>query len=125
MTVRGYFLPAFSAPWLLASACDCRKTTGSPVAPSGFGPVLFRFTRLQGVGLTLYIVFLALDFNFFYVRIELFCRCLRFPPLGHARRPLGTASMTSFTLALSHPMSRPSGFGGRQAMGFAALSALQ
>ena len=100
-------------------------STGSWVARSGFNPQLFRFTRLQREGPTLYIVFLARDFNFFYVRLELLCRCLRFLPLGQARRPLGAASVTSFTLALSHPMSRSSGFGGCQVMGFAALSVLR
>jgi hypothetical protein len=57
-------------------------------------------------------VFLALVFSFFYVLLGFFCRCLCFPSQVQARRPRGAVSMTGFTPALRHPMSRSSGLGG-------------
>ena len=112
MTVRGYFLPDFLAPWHRASAFDCRITTASPVARLTLSLLLFRLVGFQGEGPVLYIVLLALDFSFFYVRLGFFCRCLRFSPQVQTRRPLGPASMAGFTSALRHPMSRSSVLGG-------------
>ena len=51
MTVRGFYLPAFLAPWHRASVCDCRITTASPVAQLTSPLLLFRFVRFQGKGL--------------------------------------------------------------------------
>ena len=116
MTVRDYFsrffLPAFLAPWHRPSACDCRITATCPVARLTLPLPLFRFVRFQGEGPILYIVFLALDFSFFTSGLAFFCRCLRIPPQIQTHRPLGAASMTGFTPALRHPMSRSSGLGG-------------
>jgi len=124
---RGFFCQLFDslAPWHRAFACDCRITTASPVARLALPLLLLRFVRFQGEGPILYIVFLALDFSFFYVRLGFFCRCLCFPSQVQTRRPRGAASMTGFTPALLHPMSRSSGPGGWQMMGFTTLPAAQ